>query len=216
MQKKNNLDEHFISIDKQARFYTAGNPTAKKCLFVLHGYGQLAYYFLQKFSHEALNDYFIVAPEGLHRFYLSGTAGRVGASWMTKELRLIDIEENNAYLNRLFKHISSERDFEKTSVLGFSQGGATASRWVQQADFKIDNFILWASVFPADVEPNLNNSPFNSCKKQFVLGNSDPYYSTEQQAEIKNYYSNFGFKIHTFMGEHTIEPNLFNTLFTDL
>lgn len=210
------MDEHFISIDKQARFYTIGNPHSKKCLFVLHGYGQLAYYFLQKFSHEALTDFYIVAPEGEHRFYLSGTAGRVGASWMTKELRLIDIEENNAYLNRLYTHISNQGNFEKISVLGFSQGGATASRWIQQANFKVDNFILWASVFPADVEPNLKNTPFNSCKKQFVLGNSDPYYTAEQQIEIKNYYLKFGFKIHTFMGEHTIEPKLFNTLFTEL
>ena len=33
-----------------------------------------------------------MAPEGLSRFYLEGFSGKVGATWMTREDRLNDID----------------------------------------------------------------------------------------------------------------------------
>ena len=42
--------------------------------------------------------YTIIAPQGLHKFYLEGTSGRVGASWMTKENREDDIKNYLVYL----------------------------------------------------------------------------------------------------------------------
>ena len=43
-----------------------------------------------------------------------------------------DIENNIHYLNQLDQHLSTSLQFEKKVVLGFSQGGATAARWVEQ------------------------------------------------------------------------------------
>ena len=80
---------------KTFRYHILNEGTnAKKVLYVLHGYGQLAEFFVRKFR-ELGDEYLIVAPEGMHRFYLQGSSGRVGASWMTKEDREQDIKHDD-------------------------------------------------------------------------------------------------------------------------
>ena len=98
------------------------NPQAKTVLYVLHGYGQLVKFFIQKFKN--LNqEILIVAPEGMHRFYKKGNSGRVGASWMTKEARETDISDNMIYLNALDIEVARKYPITKRILLGFSQGG---------------------------------------------------------------------------------------------
>ena len=92
-----------IKISKTAKYTTYGNPDkASIIIFALHGYGQLVQFFIRKFQVLDAEQYFVVAPEGLHRFYLKGSSGRVGASWMTKEERQSDIEDYINYLDDLF------------------------------------------------------------------------------------------------------------------
>ncbi|MEY3237502.1 MAG: hypothetical protein RI883_1603, partial [Bacteroidota bacterium] len=149
-----------IKSTKTFRYSTIGNPeTAKTIIYVLHGYGQLSEYFIRKFD-ELKEKYFIVAPEGMHRFYLKGSSGRVGASWMTKEDRMNDISDNLNWLNQLDAEIASKYQFDKKIILGFSQGGAAAIRWFYNNQFKIDQLIIWAAVFPPDlnIENELGNS----------------------------------------------------------
>ena len=120
------MDQKNISINKTARYFTLGNPNEKieTIWFLCHGYGQLANYFLKNF--EILNNgkNLLVAPEGLHRFYLNGFGGRVGASWMTREDRLNDIKDYIGFLDQLYLEIVNpfkSRNI-KINVLGFSQG----------------------------------------------------------------------------------------------
>ena len=55
------------------------NSKSNKVLYVLHGYGQLANFFIRKF--EILREkYHIIAPEGMHRFYLNGTTNQYSNS----------------------------------------------------------------------------------------------------------------------------------------
>ena len=63
-------------------------------------------YFIKKFEQLKRPEILFVAPEGLHRFYLKGNAGRVGSSWMTKEDRLNDIDDYNRMLDQVAKEIS--------------------------------------------------------------------------------------------------------------
>ena len=142
--------EKTLSSTKSYRYETLNEekrPT--KVIYALHGYGQLARYFIQKL--ENLNDYLIVAPEGMHRFYLKGSNGRVGASWMTKEAREMDIADNIQFLNELDSKISHEYSIQERILLGFSQGGATAIRWKLNTNNPFDKTIIWASDFPPDM-----------------------------------------------------------------
>lgn len=201
--------EHSFISQKNFRYFTLGDPLiAKKVIFVLHGYGQLAEYFLNNFQ-DLHSEYFVVAPEGMHRFYLNGTSGRVGASWMTKEARNQDIQDTIQWLDNLDKEISSKYNFEKKIILGFSQGGATAARWNNLGKINADTIIYWASVFPPDLESQISNTPSLSQNKYFIIGNKDEYFTNDQRENILEYYSRNNFKTIVFEGKHSIN---FDTL----
>jgi predicted esterase len=168
----------------------------------LHGYGQLAQFFARKFA--AFDQSFgIIAPEGPHRFYLEGSSGRVGASWMTKEWREQDIEENTHYLLALIEKVKAENAAASFYLLGFSQGGATAARLYQSCPDLFEKLILWASVFPPDVSVQDFEKAGNL---HFAIGNQDPYFLEAQKGEVLQTYRNLGFKIHEFEGKHDIDP----------
>ena len=89
-----------------------GNPQSNisKVWFVLHGYAMLSEFFIQKFKNLDDGNTLIIAPEALNRFYINDYYSRVGASWMTKEERKTDIEENINYLNLLSKKYLKKLD----------------------------------------------------------------------------------------------------------
>lgn len=199
--------EHKLVISNTTRYFSYGNPRAKNLIVALHGYGQLASYFIQKFEFLDPENYFVIAPEGLHRFYLSGTSGRVGASWMTKENREDDITNYLLYLNTLLAKITRENQYDKKHLIGFSQGGATASRLIGSGEHKFDAFVLWAAVFPPDMNRQ-NLGKFNDSKNYLIIGDEDPYYSVEvivhEQEKLKE--TGMKFEVIRFNGKHTIHP----------
>ena len=151
--------EHHLTVNKTARYCTLGDPSgAGQVWFVLHGYGQLAPYFIRHFAPLDDGTRLIVAPEALSRFYIEQTTwkgaghSRVGASWMTREAREADIADNVAYLDRLYQQVfeSARRD-ARVVVLGFSQGVATACRWLALGSARADTLVLWAGPLPPDL-----------------------------------------------------------------
>ena len=99
------MTEHHLAVTRTARYYQQGELSAqtRRVWFVCHGYGQLAAYFSRHFAFLASTDpgTVIIAPEGLSRFYLQGNGGRVGASWMTRDDRLHEIDDHVGFLNQL-------------------------------------------------------------------------------------------------------------------
>jgi len=197
---------HNITINKTALFYTLGNLKNPKTIwFVLHGYGYLAKYFVKKFNPILNKDTLIVAPEGLSKFYLNGVGvdGRVGASWMTKENREEEITDYVHYLNQLYATIVKNNATAKINIVGFSQGGATASRWLANGLVKCDNFILWASFFPEDMELK----SFDRNTKTYILyGDNDEYVTPERIKKIQKFLSlsDFNYQLIKFKGKHDI------------
>lgn len=203
-----------ISVERSLRYaIRPAEKQTKRLVYLLHGYGQLAFYFLKKVEHLLTEDTTLVAPEGMHRFYLEGTAGRVGASWMTKEARELDITENTRALDKLHEKLQSELDPEQVIVLGFSQGGATAARWIANGHIRPTSFISWASVFPPDISFMENTFGPETMQRHFVLGTIDPYFQTDAQAACQSY-NDLGFDVHRFEGAHDLDPFLFTQLIT--
>lgn len=204
----------YISVPKSLRYAVGGNtvnPT--RVLFALHGYGQLVPYFIRKFE-DLPSDILIVAPEGPHRFYLEGSSGRVGASWMTKEERELDIKDNIAYLNLLHDSILSQYPSIQSSILlGFSQGGATAARWQVFGSKSHDVLILWASVFPPDLQEMQHIA---ARKSFFVLGNEDEYYPEADSRHITADYKERGFELVSYKGKHDIKNEVLNEILSQL
>lgn len=184
-----------------------------KIIYALHGYGQLAKFFIRKFNTHS-DDYLIVAPEGMHRFYLNGSSGKVGASWMTKEARETDIKDNIDWLNALDSYISKKFNIEERILLGFSQGGATAIRWKMNSRLPFDKTIIWASDFPPDMESQIDQLKGDN-GNYFVIGNEDEYFNEDQQNKLISLYKSVDFKISTYLGRHNIESVTLLQLLSD-
>lgn len=198
------IEENHITVAKMARFFSLGDPNkAKHLLVVVHGYAQLPEFFIRKFAFLEEQGAYIVAPEGLHRFYCQGTSGRVGASWMTKEARSLDISDNFNYLNELITAIKNKYDFDSSSIIGFSQGGATVLRWLVQSSIKWNKCLVWGCAFPMDLQNEMTQ--IQSEKNFFVVGNKDEFFPPMQLRETMSLYQNEGFQLFDFDGGHQID-----------
>lgn len=198
-----------VKIEKNARIMHLKSETKRntKLLIALHGYGQLATYFSRKFE-QIHPDFDVLIPEALNRFYLKGSSGRVGASWMTKEERESDIEDNQNYLSQLFSKY--EPHYKQIILLGFSQGGATAARFCYRNKITISGLILWASVFPPDV--NQESISLFEGEKYFVLGDNDEFFNEESQKEALDLQTNLGYTNVYFEGKHDVDISVLNAI----
>ncbi|WP_250631399.1 alpha/beta hydrolase [Rhodoflexus caldus] len=172
------IAQHNAVFNFNARYYTWGTLSAQteKIWWVMHGYGQLAAYFVRKFAHLDSATNYIIAPQGLSKHYLKGFEGRVGAVWMTREDRLNDIANNMHYLQAVYALESAKPHFQhvpKVYMLGFSQGCATLCRWLAHSKVPYNRLIMWAGEMPADVLSNVHETPIPSRELFFVYGNRD-------------------------------------------
>ena len=194
---------HSFKASKTYRFFsTPSENNSKNLLVALHGYGQLAAFFIKKFN-SCSNEYTILAPEGPHRFYKNGYSGRVGASWMTKEAREDDIKDNINWLTEWLVNHLKQNTYDKIILLGFSQGGATAARWYHNDPGQFDQLILWASIFPPDISKPKIKLPN---KNLFVVGKNDEFINDEMRSNEVKFYQNIGFDTHIYDGNHDIDP----------
>jgi predicted esterase len=197
-----------LSFQFKARYYKLGEitPDTKQCWFVLHGQGQLAQFFLEKFKILENAGITVIAPEGLSHYYLNGFSGRVGSTWMTKENRLMDIDNYINYLNVLYDRLAIPKHVNIT-VLGFSQGAATASRWVMDHNVNFQRLVLWGGIFPSDMNFEKGQHLLKEKEIITVNGTTDPFMRGEQFAEMRDLATRLNVKPKeiTFEGGHDID-----------
>jgi predicted esterase len=152
------VQEHRLVTTRRARYYTLGGgeqPLAESWI-VLHGLGQLASVFITYFESIASSSRLIVAPEALNRHYVMEKGGRssdarVGATWMTRQDRDAEVADYVDYLDAVWREAGGA---SRVTVLGFSQGVATAARWIAMGKSRVDRFVAWAGQIPPDVDPS--------------------------------------------------------------
>lgn len=189
------MQELSIEFTYTGRYFKIGEigPETRAVWFVIHGYGQLAQYFLRKFNTLEQHQIFVIAPEGLSHYYLEDAASRsktgntrVGASWMTRENRLRDIENYLTYLNTVFaREIGTRKDLDIT-LLGFSQGAATASRWALSDSIYFRRLILWAGILPPDMDFEKGKQLLQAKTVNVVYGKNDPFLNESRFGEMKS------------------------------
>ena len=199
--------KHSITVNRTAHYHTLGDlNNADTVWFVLHGYGMLPEFFINKFKLIANEKNFIVAPEGLSKFYLEGFSGKIGANWMTKDSREDEINDYINYLNQLYDTLIGNHSNIKVNVLGFSQGGATASRWVENNHIACNNLILWSSTFPKDIDL----LKIEVDQTYIACGTNDEFITQEyihKQQRLLNA-AQFSYELIEFDGPHNIPPNV--------
>lgn len=187
------MEELSLQFNYRARYYKFGKiaKNNQQVWFVLHGYGQLAQYFIKKFKLLAHKDICVIAPEGLSRFYLediptrvAGGTNRVGATWMTKENREMDIENYINYLQAIYDIELKNIDHTNVTLLGFSQGAATVTRWAISNKPQFQRFILWAGIFPPDMDFETGKNILGNKELVTVYGTGDPFITPARKEEM--------------------------------
>lgn len=210
------MKEEAISFNFKARYYKLGeiSTATKKIWFVIHGYGQLAQYFVKKFAPLENSETCIIAPEGLSRFYLEDVTKRsqsgnnkVGATWMTRENRLTDIDNYLTYLNQIYQIEIADSFKGEITLCGFSQGGATVSRWALDGKIKFHRLVLWAGIFPADMDFEKGAVLLKDKELIEVFGSRDPFLTDTRVLEMTQLNKKLNLEIKTirFEGGHEID-----------
>ena len=180
------MREHHLHVPRTARYYTLGpeQDDVRQVWFVCHGYGQLANEFLEQFRPLDDGTRLFVAPEGPSRYYTNHARGMVGASWMTREDRLTEIADYVNYLDALHDHVFSSvtRSSVTLYVFGFSQGAATAARWVSLGRAIANRLVLWGELPPPDLDLEVAWSKLEDSRITIVVGREDRYVDASQLA----------------------------------
>jgi len=216
--------ENHLSVSRTARYFSLGEKTSglTDVWFACHGYGQLASDFAKEFECIDSPDRLIVVPEALSRFYLPegtgfhGPDSKIGATWMTREDRDNEIVDYVNYLDSLYDATLDGLDREKVRVtaLGFSQGGATASRWLAAGKARIDRLILWGSTLATDMNLDEASELFHRVPLTIVYGTRDQFADEKMIAgyerKLKNHDIPFAFI--TFEGGHRMDRDTLKNL----
>ncbi|NUN99821.1 MAG: phospholipase [Saprospiraceae bacterium] len=204
------MEAHTIRVHKTAHYYTLGQPGTHTRFFWIacHGYGQAAKNFIRKFESIQQPDTFILAPEGLSRFYWKGFNGEVGASWMTREDRLLEIDDYCDYLSSLYRHYLAILPEDVTVILmGFSQGCATQMRWMMRDQPAFRHLVLWAGSIPEDIDYQPQADYLNSGDIHFVYGSEDEFLTPERMEQFFEAAVHYPFHldVSSFEGKHEVD-----------
>jgi predicted esterase len=211
------MKEHHIQVQRSGRYFTLGEtgPHLKQVWLICHGYSQLARQFIEHFRVLDDGSRLIIAPEGLSRFYVDHATGKIGASWMTKEDRLTEIDDYVRYLDTLHDHVFQKVDRSRVRfvVLGFSQGAATVSRWVASGRVQPDKVILWGGVIPPDVDL-ATSGDWLGADLTLVVGDQDEYADEKrvEETEARLQASETPFSLIRFKGGHRIDKEVLHVL----
>lgn len=205
-----------IVVPRSARYCLLGDATerCRELWIVVHGYGQLAARFVRHFEPLHDNGRVIVAPEALSRFYLehparAGAANtRVGATWMTREDRDAEIADHVRYLDAVVDEVRAMMPGASPAihVLGFSQGVATATRWLARGRTRAHRVIAWAGRIPADLLPMGDSHPLRQVELDIVSGDADEHATPEVLREQRELVEGAGLRArwHRYAGGHRI------------
>ena len=204
------MQENHMTINKTARYFTLGKLDAntKRVCFVMHGWGMNVKDFLASFEHLLTDDIFFIAPEELNRFYVKGSGGIVGATWMTKEDRLNEIKDYTNYLDAVYASLHLETYHLHITALGFSQGASTVTHWINASKNKFDTLIVYAGEVAPELFPLTETSGLIKTKNIFICGDKDEYFTAPILAQMKTSYAQMNFIEVEFKGRHEIKPDI--------
>lgn len=216
--------ERHLRVYRTARYFLTGEPgpATRELWIACHGYGQLAEPFA--LALEPLSDpaRVIVTPEALSRFYLDDPAKRhgpdtpVGASWMTREDRLHEIEDYVAYLDAVTEAVLAELSGHDLRVvaLGFSQAVATVCRWAAFGRRRLDRMILWGGAIAADLPTDRGANVFQGARVVLVAGANDSVVPVSFMEKERRKLEALGVSapLLVFEGAHSLNGNMLRRL----
>lgn len=214
---------HTLTTLKTARYLVLGRGPVTEVWWALHGYGQLAAYFARHFRGAEQPGRLIVVPEAPSRFYVDGASGRyerVGASWMTRDLREADIGDTVRFLDDVLVAATATHDVDLATVpmagVGFSQGTAVLARWLVRSPLaarrarRIHRLVLWGGGLPHDLDLAPERPWLAQADLVLVAGDRDPIATParvrEQEARLQA--AGVPHRVVPFAGEHRMNERV--------
>ena len=211
------MEKIALDIPFKAPYFKIGsiNEQTKIIWFIFHGYGQLADEFAKSFSELISEENCLIFPQGLSKYYLKGIGNKIGANWMTSHDRDIDIANYLSYLNQIFDHeVKPYQENIELNILGFSQGGHTASRWIYHSNIRYKKLILWGSGLAHEIDQKKITKSFSHGKNLVLIGDQDKFIDVNRLKKMRSKYEKIGFNYKTleYHGGHDIYPEILKKL----
>ena len=130
---------------------------------------------------------------------------------MTREDRDVEIEDYVRYLDLLAARILAAVPAQpRLSIHGFSQGTATACRWVAFGNIRPSHLVLWGNGVPPDLPLERYGAVLTKAGLELAIGTRDKYISAadvdREQARLAA--AGLTPQIHRFDGGHRVNPEL--------
>jgi len=215
------MEHHTLSVKRTAHYSTRGELGEQTRFVILacHGYGQLARHFIRKFDILDAEDTFVIAPEGLSRFYWEGLTGDVVASWMTRQDRLEEIVDYCAFLDTLYEEYLSDLPKDcQVILLGFSQGVATIMRWAMRSFPRCSTFVCWAGMIPEDIDYSPHLDYFKDKNIHVFYGDKDPLITADKIPFLRKVIKDSqlpNIQEHRYAGKHSVERSVLKEWFEE-
>lgn len=214
------IKNEYIRVQKTARYSVIGelSKETEYFWFALHGSNMLCEQMLYKFRKFDPKKHLIIAPEGLSRFYSNGFGGDVVAAWMTSRDRLEEIRDFSSYLSALYQQWADQLPQHcKKIILGFSQGGTTAFRWLHRESVEYDYLIGNSCWIPEDINLAEAKSPLDPKKILYTYGRQDQYLTPERikslQAVLDK--NQLDISLLAYEGDHRVSKDQLQHLFEE-
>lgn len=194
-------------------------PAARELWYVLHGQAMRAAQILEMAA--ALDDgtRLLVAPEALNRHYIGPAVSRdapIGATWMTRAERESEVRDYVAYFETLHARMRDRCNgpTPPVTVLGFSQGGAAAVRWVATGAIRPRHLIVWESSLPPEVDWRALMARQPGLRVTYVCGTRDKFITPKvldaQHAILRE--AGVPFEAVSFEGGHRLDDGTLKSL----
>ena len=211
------LEEKKVSYQTTNTYETLNTLTdkTKNVWIVLHGIGYLSKYFISYFNELNADENYIIAPQAPSKYYLKSNYKYVGASWLTKENRILETENVMQYLDAVS---ASEQvpDNCKLIIFGFSQGVSIATRWVASRQLKCAKLVVYAGGIPKELTSNdFKCIHTYNTEVDVLVGDKDQYLNEEvlksETKMIENLFQGKA-RLQIFEGGHEMKKALINSL----
>ncbi|MFS4491545.1 alpha/beta hydrolase [Maribacter sp. 2308TA10-17] len=185
----------------------------KNIWIVLHGIGYLSKYFIRYFDELNADENYIIAPQAPAKYYLKNEYKYVGASWLTKENRVLETTNVLNYLDAVY----DAEEFPSGCnliIFGFSQGVSIATRWIASRKLRCDHIILYAGGIPKELNAvDFDFLDYTKTKVTVIVGDKDQYLTpevmnSENHRIIELFHGNA--KQQIFEGGHEVKKEIVN------
>lgn len=185
-------------------------PETQTVWIVFHGIGYLSRYFLKYFGDLPPKEHYIIAPQAPSKYYLNNEYKHVGASWLTRERTLEDLENVLAYIDAVMADVSIP-DTCRINILGYSQGASIALRWLCHSRHRCNRLILYAGGIPNEIKPEDVQFFLDDTEVSIVFGKRDEFLTVQRMAlEDEKIRKLFGGRVRRvfFEGGHEVKPEV--------